>query len=118
MPISRSVRRLLGATALAVALTAGLAVGTAAPAQAANPVVGSTACHVSQVYGLQCGTVTAVNLTLTYPGGVLFGVFRYEACASARDRDTPVYQLSTGQQIGTVIISSTGSCQTYALPTP
>jgi hypothetical protein len=115
MPIPRSVRRLLGATALAVALTAGLAVGTPAPAQAANPVVGSAVCHVSQVYGLQCGTVNAVNLTLSYPGGVVYGVFRYNACAGPRDAGTAVYQQSTGQQIGEVIVGSS-SCVTYALP--
>lgn len=117
MPIPRSVRRLLGATALVLVLTAGVAAGTAAPAQAANPSIGSVVCHSSQVYGWQCGTVTAVNLTINFPGGVVFGVFRNGACAGPRDAGIPVYQQSTGQQIGEVVAGSS-SCQTYARPLP
>jgi hypothetical protein len=46
---------------------------------------------------------------------VVYGVFRYNACAGPRDAGTAVYQQSTGQQIGEVIVGSS-SCVTYALP--
>lgn len=119
MPTPRSLRRLAGSAVLALALTAGIATAPASPAHAASPPppIGSTVCHVSQVYGLQCGPVTAVNLTISFPGGVVHGVFRYLACASARDRGTAVFQLSTGQQVGTVFAGTAG-CVTYGLPLP
>ena len=120
MPSVRGLRRLAGSAALSLALTAVAVIGPATPAQAAAPPVGSTACHVSSVYGLQCGPVTAVNLTITFPGGVIHGVFRYNACVSNRDQGTPVFGLPGGQQVGTVIGGSggAGSCTTFALPLP
>jgi len=121
MPSVRGLRRLAGSAALSLALTAIAVVGPVTPAQAAAPPVGSTVCHVSGVYGLQCGPVTAVNLTITFPGGgVIHGAFRYTACISARDNGTPVYGLPGGQQVGNVIGGSggAGSCTTFALPLP
>lgn len=120
MPSVRALRRLAGSAVLALALTAPAVAVPAAPAHAAAPPVGSTACHVSGVYGLQCGPVTAVNLTITFPGGqVIHGVFRYSACVSSRDSGTPVFGLPSGQQVGTVIGGSgttPGLCTTFALP--
>lgn len=109
------LRRFVASAALAIALTAAGTVATAAPAQAATPPVGSAVCHVGPVSGLQCGTVTAVNVTITHPGGTVHGVFLYSACAQPGDGGAPIYQLSTGVQIGTVL-GSVGACRTAGLP--
>jgi streptogrisin B len=114
MSIPRTLRRLAGSAALALALTAGTVVTTAAPAHAAAPPVGSTVCHVSPTAGLRCGTVTAVNVTVTFPGGVITGLFRYNVCPQPRDTGATVYVLPSGAPVGTVV--GGGGCQTYAMP--
>jgi hypothetical protein len=119
MSIPRSVRRLLGpaAAAAAVTLTAGLTLGPATPAHAATmPPVGSVVCHVGPVSGLRCGTVVAVNVVINFPDGSTYQLFRYSACSQPGDAGAPVYQLSTGEQVGTVFGFGGSSCQTFALP--
>jgi streptogrisin B len=109
------LRRLVTSAALAIALTGAGTVATAAPAQAAAPPVGSVVCHAGPVSGLQCGVVTAVNVTINYPGGTLYGVFLYNACSQPGDGGAPIYRGSTGAQVGTVI-GSIGPCRTAGLP--
>lgn len=113
MPVVHLAGRFASALILALALT--LVAAPAAPAQAAVlPPIGSTVCHSGPVTGWQCGTLTDVNLTVVYPGGVVYGVFRYRACSAPGDGGAPVYHGDT--QIGTVLGGS--GCQTFGLPTP
>lgn len=109
MPFIRSFRRFASALALALALFA----TPAAPAHAASlPPIGSTVCHSGPVTGWHCGTLTATNVTIVYPDGVVYGAFRYSACSAPGDQGAPVYHGSA--QIGTVLGGS--GCQTYGLP--
>lgn len=114
---TRSVLRRLATVATAALLTTGGALAAATPAQAAGPRVGQVVCHSSQVYGWQCGSVTQTNLTIRYPGGTIYGVFRYRACAGPGDSDTRVYD-SSFETVG-FVMSGNGyppHCYTYAVP--
>lgn len=113
MPISRSLRRLVGAGSLAVTATVTLLAGATAPAQAAPlPPIGSVVCHDSPVTGWRCGVLNQINATIVFPGGVITGAFRYGACGVPGDQGAPIYHNRT--QIGTVLGGS--GCQTYGLP--
>lgn len=123
MRTPRSLRRLAGSAALALALAAGAAAAPASPAHAAAtaalPPVGSTVCHASVVFGLQCGPIVAKNVTITFPGGTVTGLFRYRGCVSFRDRGIAVFVPSTGQPVGTVFAGSgnpSTGCDTFAQP--
>jgi streptogrisin B len=119
------LRQLLATVAAALLLVSGLTFATPAPAAAggtiaALPPVGSAICHAGPVSGLRCGTLAAVNVTVIFPGGqVVTGLFRYTACAEPGDGGAPIFDLRTGQQIGTVV-AATGNCsiggQTFGLP--
>jgi hypothetical protein len=117
MIVKRTLRRLAATAGTALVLTAGTVAATAAPAQAAAPPVGTVVCHASLTVGLQCGHVTATNLTIQFPQGVLTGVFRYTACFAPRDSGIAVF--TSTEVVGTVIGGS-GNCTvggvTYALP--
>jgi streptogrisin B len=108
-------RRLMTSAALAIALTGAGTMATAAPAHAAVPPVGSVVCHAGPVSGLQCGPITAVNVTINYPGGTVFGAFLYNACSQPGDGGAPIFRLSTGAQVGTVL-GAVGPCRTAGLP--
>lgn len=118
MSVSRVFRRLAATVLLTIALTGAATVAGSAPARAAGfPPVGSTVCHLGPVSGLRCGVVTAVNVTIVHPGGTVYHVFLYNACAQPGDGGAPIYQPSTGAQIGTVL-GTVGQCRTAGLPLP
>ncbi|HEY8475150.1 MAG TPA: hypothetical protein VIL37_21370 [Natronosporangium sp.] len=114
--MSGFLRRFLTSVGLAAVLAGAGVVTTATPAQAAVPPVGSVVCHVGRVSGLQCGTVTAINVTISFPGGPVHGVFLYTASAQPGDSGAPIYAMSSGDQIGTVLGSVGG--RTAGLPLP
>ncbi|MET7368770.1 S1 family peptidase [Streptomyces sp. NPDC005566] len=74
---------------------------------AANPTVGQSVCHVGRVTGYRCGTVTAVNVTVNYPEGVVSGLFRSNICSEPGDVGGPAFAGSTA--LG-VIAATTGTC--------
>ncbi|WP_406387712.1 S1 family peptidase [Streptomyces sp. NBC_00887] len=74
---------------------------------AANPTVGQSVCHVGRVTGYRCGTVTAVNVTVNYPEGVVSGLFRSNICSEPGDVGGPAFAGSTA--LG-VIVATTGNC--------
>ncbi|MEV0780654.1 S1 family peptidase [Streptomyces sp. NPDC050433] len=74
---------------------------------AANPTVGQSVCHVGQAGGVRCGTVTAVNLTISYPEGVVSGLFRSNICSEPGDAGGPAFSGSTALGI---IVAATGNC--------
>jgi len=51
----------------------------------ASPSVGSTVCHAGRVSGLQCGTVLAVNISVSHPEGTVDGLFGSNAHSEPGD---------------------------------
>ncbi|SFK02708.1 S1 family peptidase [Streptomyces pini] len=74
---------------------------------AASPRVGQSVCHVGRTTGLRCGTVTAVNVTVNYPGGIVYGLFRSNACSEPGDTAGPAFSGTTA--LG-VIVGGSGNC--------
>lgn len=63
---------------------------------AARAYVGQVVGYYSATLGAQTGTVTGVNQTVYYKGGVLTGLDRTTLCATARDGGAPIVAGSTG----------------------
>ncbi len=74
---------------------------------AANPVVGQSVCHAGRTSGHRCGTVQAVNLTVNYGGGAVYGLFRSTICSEPGDAGGPAFAGSTALGI---IVGSVGNC--------
>ncbi|MFI2780302.1 S1 family peptidase [Streptomyces sp. ALB3] len=81
--------------------------GTRDITHAANPVVGQSVCHVGRVTGYHCGTVQAVNVTINYGGGAVYGLFRSTICSEPGDAGGPAF--SGGTALG-IIVGSSGNC--------
>ncbi|MFD9541516.1 S1 family peptidase [Streptomyces sp. NPDC060022] len=88
-----------------------VSLGTAGRVQditgAASPTVGQSVCHVGRVTGYRCGTVTAVNVTVSYPEGTVSGLFRSNICSEPGDVGGPAFAGSTA--LG-VIVAISGNC--------
>jgi hypothetical protein len=118
MSVSRVFRRLATSAVLTIALTGAATVAASAPAHAVTfPPVGSVVCHVGPTTGMRCGVVTQVNAVINYPDGAIYHVFLYTACSEPRDGGAPIFQSSTGVQVGTVL-GRIGQCRTAGLPLP
>jgi streptogrisin B len=74
---------------------------------AANPVVGQQVCHVGRTTGYRCGIVQAVNVTVNYGGGIVYGLFRSNVCSEPGDVGGPAF--SSGTALG-IIVGSSGNC--------
>lgn len=74
---------------------------------AAAPRVGQSVCHMGRNTGLRCGTVTAVNVTVNYPGGIVYGLFRSNLCSEPGDSGGPAFSGTTA--LG-VIVGGSGNC--------
>ncbi|MFH0244849.1 S1 family peptidase [Streptomyces sp. HK10] len=74
---------------------------------AASPRVGQSVCHVARAGGLHCGTVTAVNVTVNYGGGVVYGLFSSNACSEPGDTGGPAFSGTTA--LG-VVVGGSGNC--------
>jgi streptogrisin C len=72
----------------------------------ATPVGGSV-CLIDPRAGTHCGTVTALNQTVSYPGGVVTGLTRTNVCLEPGG--TPV-AFVTGSQAQGVPFGGSGSC--------
>ncbi|RFS81528.1 streptogrisin B precursor [Actinomadura spongiicola] len=53
---------------------------------ARSPKVGENLCRLSPLTGVQCGTVTAVNVSVNHPEGTITGLTRTSICAVPGDR--------------------------------
>ncbi|MFD0312851.1 S1 family peptidase [Streptomyces flavalbus] len=84
-----------------------LGAGTRDITNAANPAVGQSVCHVGRTTGYRCGTVQAVNLTINYGGGTVYGLFRSNICSEPGDSGGPAF--SGGTALG-IIVGSSGNC--------
>lgn len=85
----------------------------APPASAATrPYVGMYVCKNGSTTGLTCGTVQAINVTVCYPQGCVYGLVRTNMYSAPGDQGAPVYHRS--ELIGHVV--AVGSYSTYFDP--
>ncbi|MFF0727796.1 S1 family peptidase [Streptomyces sp. NPDC004134] len=73
---------------------------------AAQPSVGRQICHAGRTTGVHCGTVLSLNISVSYPEGVVFGLFSSNVCVEPGDGAGPAY--SGGTALGLIV--SGGSC--------
>lgn len=71
--------------------------------------VGQAVCRSGLTTGVRCGTVTALNQTVNYATGVVYGLIRTNICAEAGDSGGPLYVASTGTIIG-ILSGGSGNC--------
>ncbi|MEV5433426.1 S1 family peptidase [Streptomyces sp. NPDC052701] len=102
-----SVRYTDTAVAYPGEVSLGAGAGTRDITSAANPVVGQSICHVGRTTGHRCGTVQAVNVTVNYGGGTVYGLFRSTICSEPGDTGGPAF--SGGTALG-IIVGSSGNC--------
>ncbi|MFH8408661.1 S1 family peptidase [Streptomyces sp. NPDC018019] len=77
---------------------------------AAQPIVGRSVCLAGTTTGQQCGRVQAVNVSVDYPEGTVYGVARTTACAEpGTAAGGPAF--SGGTAIG-LLMGGSGSCAT------
>lgn len=69
--------------------------------------VGGSVCLIDRRFGTHCGVITAINQTVTYPGGVVTGLTRTNICLEPGG--TPIAYISGDQAQGVPFIGS-GSC--------
>lgn len=74
---------------------------------AAHPSVGQQVCQVGRTTGLHCGTVTALNISISYPEGTVTGLFQSNVCAEPGDGGGPAFSGSTALGIP---VGASGSC--------
>lgn len=63
--------------------------------RSANATVGQSACRSGSTTGVHCGTVTAVNASVTYPQGTVTGLIRTNICAEPGDSGGSLYSGTT-----------------------
>ncbi|WP_433112064.1 S1 family peptidase [Micromonospora sp. CA-246542] len=71
--------------------------------------VGQAVCRSGVTTGVRCGTVTALNQTVNYATGVVYGLIRTNICAEPGDSGGPLYVASTGTIIG-ILSGGSGNC--------
>lgn len=74
---------------------------------AAEPGVGQKVCHAGRSTGLHCGTVTSMDITISYPEGTVTGLFQSNVCVEPGDGGGPAF--SGGTALG-IIVSANGTC--------
>jgi len=91
--------------------------GTLPITNAARATVGRAVQKLSPITGLRSGTVTAVNATVYYAGGVIYGLDRTTLCPSAGEAGAPIFAGSTALSVTT---GGSGNCSvggtTYGRP--
>lgn len=74
---------------------------------AAEPMVGQSACRYGPTTGLHCGTVLAVNQSITFPDGTIHGLFTTNICAEPGDTGGPAF---AGDKALGILIGGSGNC--------
>ncbi len=78
---------------------------------AGNASVGQLVCRSGAATHVRCGTVTALNQTVLYTEGPVYGLIRTNICAEPGDSGGPLYVASTGTVIG-ILSGGMGDCTT------
>lgn len=102
-----SVRYTNTAVAYPGEISLGVGAGTRDITNAAYPVVGQSVCHVGRTTGYRCGTAQALNVTINYGEGAVYGLFRSNLCSEPGDTGGPAF--SGGTALG-IIVGSSGNC--------
>ncbi|MEZ3181739.1 S1 family peptidase [Streptomyces pimonensis] len=102
-----SIRYTNTAVAYPGEVSLGTGTGTRDITNAARPAVGQSICHVGRTTGYRCGTVQAVNVTVNYGEGTVYGLFRSTICSEPGDTGGPAF--SGGTALG-IIVGSSGNC--------
>jgi streptogrisin D len=76
---------------------------------AGNGYVGQSVCKSSPVTGIRCGSITAVNATVTYPQGTVYGLIRTNICAEAGESGAPLF---AGTMAIGILSGGSGNCTT------
>ncbi|MFJ6166950.1 S1 family peptidase [Micromonospora orduensis] len=76
---------------------------------AGTAYVGQAVCRSGATTGVRCGSVTGLNQTVNYAGGVVYGLIRTNICAEPGDSGGPLYVASTGTIIG-ILSGGSGNC--------
>ncbi|GAA2121243.1 S1 family peptidase [Actinomadura alba] len=74
---------------------------------AGNAFVGQSVCRSGPVTGLRCGTVTALNQTVTFPEGTFTGLVRTNVCAEPGDFGGPFFSGTTALGL---TVGGSGNC--------
>lgn len=72
-----------------------------------NPTVGQSACRSGSTTGVRCGTVTALNQTVNYPQGTVYGLIRTNICAEPGDSGGSLF--SSNRALG-LTSGGSGNC--------
>lgn len=72
-----------------------------------DPRVGQVVCSAGRTTGVHCGTVTGVNATISFPEGILYGVFTADLCAEPGAPAGSAYSGSTALGIP---VGGSGDC--------
>ncbi|QIB41915.1 S1 family peptidase [Streptomyces aureoverticillatus] len=75
--------------------------------RAARPTVGQRVCHVGRTSGLHCGVVQSVNNSISFPQGVVSGLFRSNLCAEPGDTGAPAFGGNAALGLG---VGGSGNC--------
>ncbi|UGY93395.1 S1 family peptidase [Streptomyces gobiensis] len=77
--------------------------------RAEQPVVGESLCRFGNTTGWHCGTIVAVNQSVTFPEGTVHGLIRASLCAEPGDSGGPA--ITRDAAIG-VLVGGSGNCRT------
>ncbi|MFH8990538.1 S1 family peptidase [Streptomyces sp. NPDC017940] len=75
--------------------------------RAAQPAIGQRVCQSGPTTGHRCGTVQAVNVSVTYPQGVVHGLFRSSLCLEPGDAGASAFDGGTALGIA---VAGSGNC--------
>ena len=75
--------------------------------QAIDPRVGMEVCRSGSTSGWHCGTVTAVDISVSYPDGVVNGLFSADICAEPGDDGGPAV---SGNAVVGILSGGAGDC--------
>lgn len=76
-----------------------------------TPFVGTAVCRSGATTGVRCGTITALNATVNYAEGIVYGLIQANICAEPGDSGGPLYVPSTGRILA-ILSGGSGNCTT------
>ncbi|GAA2596356.1 S1 family peptidase [Streptomyces axinellae] len=83
--------------------------GAARVERAVAPRVGMRVCRAGPVSGWQCGSIQQVNVSISYPEGVVNGLFQANMCAEPGDTGAPAV---FGDAAVGILVAASGDCST------
>ena len=74
---------------------------------AGNGYVGQSVCKSSPVTGVRCGSITALNATVSFPQGTVYGLIRTNVCSEPGESGAPLFAGTVA--IG-ILVGGSGNC--------